>query len=97
MNYKSKILKQAEGMLYEEIMSELSRNIKSITKGWDTVISQNGRYYLYDYERKHSYDEEYGREIKGEELNKYLALKELYDDFLYGRRETDEKSREIMI
>lgn len=96
MDYKQQILSQIKDMTYGEIMSELRRNIRLIIGSWDTVSNKNGKYYLYDYERKHSYKEEYGREIKGDELKKYLALKSLYDEFLFGRRDI-QSSKSIVL
>lgn len=82
--YVKKILEQIKALTYGESMSELSRNIKNITMDWDGISKKDGKYYFYDYPRNHR-RAEYGDEVKGEELNKYLALKEVYDDLLFNK------------
>lgn len=85
MDYKKEILRQMETLTRWETMSEIKGNLDDISRGWDQILYEDGRYYKYDYARKHSYPEEYGDELTGEELKKYLALREVKEGLDSGK------------
>lgn len=73
-----------EGYSRRDALGHLRNEFNRMKNGWDAIIFENERYHFYDYARKHSCGEEYGRELTIEEINKYKVLEQLIEDFDKG-------------
>lgn len=83
--WEKQFLQEIKGKTYGEAMQHLSRVEKDILVGWDSITPKDGKYYYYDHERKHRSKEEYGSEVVGENLNRYLAATKLQEDLMQNR------------
>lgn len=83
--WEKQFRQEIKNKTYAESLKHLGEIEKEILGSWDSVVNKNGRYYLYDYERSHRSKEEYGKEIYGETLNRYLAAKKIQEEVFQNR------------